>query len=201
MIDSLEMMRSRIEADRTREQLDFTENGYALLTLHRPSNVDDPNTLSKLCNVLIKIAKEMLLIFPVHPRTAKNLKRFGLLERLQHSPFIHLLEPLNYISFMNLVFQCSLVITDSGGIQEETTYLGIPCLTLRSNTERPITITQGTNRLCTTDNLETCFEAVLTQKYPKGKVPDLWDGNTAQRVVESLKNHNTFGCKLYVHNR
>jgi len=201
MIDSLEMMRSRIEADTTREQLDFTENGYALLTLHRPSNVDDSNTLSKLCNVLIKIAKKMLLIFPVHPRTAKNLKRFGLMERLQHSPFIHLLEPLNYISFMNLVFHCSLVITDSGGIQEETTYLGIPCLTLRPNTERPVTITQGTNRLCTTDNLETCFKAVLTQKYPKGKAPDLWDGNTAQRVVESLKNHNTFGCKLHMHNR
>lgn len=95
----MKMMRSCIEADTTREQLDFTENGYALLTLHRPSNVDDPNTLSKLCNILIKIAKKMLLIFPVHPRTAKNLKRFGLLERLQHSPFIHLLKPLNYISF------------------------------------------------------------------------------------------------------
>lgn len=198
MIDSLEMMRSRIEADTTRERLDFTENGYALLTLHRPSNVDDPNTL---CNVLIKIAKKMLLIFPVHPRTAKNLKRFGLLERLQHSPFIHLLEPLNYISFMNLVFHCSLIITDSGGIQEETTYLGIPCLTLRPNTERPITITQGTNRLCTTDNLETCFEAVLTQKYPKGKAPDLWDSNTAQRVVESLKTITHYVCKLYMHNR
>jgi len=187
MIDSLEMVRSRIEADTTHTRFHFTSNGYGLLTLHRPSNVDDPNTLSTLCETLIRIAEKMPLVFPVHPRTTKNLKRFGLLERLQCSPFVNLLEPLNYISFMNLVFHCSLVITDSGGIQEETTYLGIPCLTLRPNTERPITIVQGTNRLCTPDNLETCFEAVLTQKYPKGKIPDLWDGNTAQRVVESLK--------------
>lgn len=120
-------------------------------------------------------------------RTARNLERFGLAEGLQSLSSIRLLDPLNYTSFMNLVFHASIVITDSGGIQEETTYLGIPCLTLRPNTERPITIEQGTNRLCTPDNLESRFQSVFTQKFPKGKIPDMWDGCTAKRVVDSLK--------------
>ncbi|MCK4787021.1 MAG: UDP-N-acetyl glucosamine 2-epimerase [Desulfobacteraceae bacterium] len=187
MIDSLEMMRSRIEEDATFQRLGLSGRRYGLLTLHRPSNVDDPEILGNLCRALARISEKLPLVFPVHPRTTKNLERFGLADNLHRKPSIHLLEPLNYISFMNLVFHASLVITDSGGVQEETTYLGIPCLTLRPNTERPITIEQGTNRLCTPSNLEDRFETVFTKKYQKGKVPDMWDGHTAIRVVDSLK--------------
>jgi UDP-N-acetylglucosamine 2-epimerase (non-hydrolysing) len=188
MIDSLEMMRSRIEEDATFQRLGLSEHQYGLLTLHRPSNVDDPNILGDLCRILIRISEKMPLVFPVHPRTAKNLERFGLAKALQSSASIHLLEPLNYISFMNLVFHSSIVVTDSGGVQEETTYLGIPCLTLRPNTERPITVEQGTNRLCTPSNLEDRFETLFTKKYQIGKAPHMWDGHTAKRVVDSLQD-------------
>ncbi|MCU7797226.1 MAG: UDP-N-acetylglucosamine 2-epimerase (non-hydrolyzing) [Candidatus Thiodiazotropha sp. (ex Myrtea spinifera)] len=187
MIDSLEMMRETIEATPVFEQHGVSQGEYAVLTLHRPANVDDPVSLKALCNMIIKLSKQMPIIFPVHPRTRKNLENTGLLALLDDKPAIKLLEPQNYISFMNLIFNCRMAVTDSGGLQEETTYLGIPCLTLRPNTERPITITQGTNQLCTLDDIESKIDAVVAGKIGKGSVPDLWDGQTAGRVVASIK--------------
>ncbi|NPV04879.1 MAG: UDP-N-acetylglucosamine 2-epimerase (non-hydrolyzing) [Syntrophaceae bacterium] len=182
MIDSLEMMRPRIMAENAVAKYGLKNGAYGIVTLHRPANVDHPETLGRLCDALKRIAAELPLIFPVHPRTRKNLEAFGLLAGLAASPGIHLDEPLSYIPFMNLVFNCRLAITDSGGIQEETTYLGIPCLTLRPNTERPITVTQGTNRLCTPEGLSTkAQEAIAGVK--KTSAPELWDGKTTERLT------------------
>lgn len=187
MIDSLEMMREAIEATPVYEQFGVEKGNYAVLTLHRPANVDSPESLKSLCDMINHLSKRMPIIFPVHPRTRKNLENTGLINELADKPAIKLLEPQNYISFMNLVFNCRLAVTDSGGLQEETTYLGIPCLTLRPNTERPITITQGTNQLCTLEDVEQKIESVLKGESGKGSVPEMWDGQTAGRVVASIK--------------
>ena len=141
----------------------------------------------KLLNCLVRISKKVPLIFPVHPRTWKNLRDNNLISTVNRDKNLYLEEPLSYIPFMNLVFNCKLVITDSGGLQEETTYLGIPCLTLRANTERPITIQQGTNRLCNLENLKDYVDQILKNINAKTKVPDMWDGHTADRVVESIQ--------------
>lgn len=188
MIDSLEMLRDKIESQNIYSDYGFKKTNYGLVTLHRPSNVDHRDSLSKLCHALVKISKKLPLIFPIHPRTRKNLETFGLLESISDVENLYITGPMNYISFMNLVFFCRLVVTDSGGIQEETTYLGIPCLTMRPNTERPITMTEGTNRLCTLDNLEKWVSNILDANKVKGTIPQLWDGKTAQRVVESIKS-------------
>jgi UDP-N-acetylglucosamine 2-epimerase (non-hydrolysing) len=187
MIDSLEMMREHIEATPVYEQHGVHKGDYAVLTLHRPANVDSPDSLKALCDMINYLSNRMPIIFPVHPRTRKNLENTGLIRELADKPAIKLLEPQNYISFMNLIFNCRLAITDSGGLQEETTYLGIPCLTLRPNTERPITITQGTNQLCTLEDVEEKIDAVLAGNSGKGSVPELWDGRTADRVVASIR--------------
>ena len=187
MIDSLEMMREAIEASPVYEKFGVEKGNYAVLTLHRPANVDSPESLKALCDMIIHLSQRMPIIFPVHPRTRKNLENTGLINELNGKPEIKLLEPQNYISFMNLIFNCRLAITDSGGLQEETTYLGIPCLTLRPNTERPITITQGSNQLCTLEDVEQKIDSVLSGDSGKGSVPDMWDGQTASRVVASIK--------------
>jgi len=187
MIDSLEMLRSKIESETVCKQFDINPRSYGIVTLHRPANVDNPQILASLCRSLNSIAKKIPLIFPVHPRTQKNLDRFGLMPLLNPEDNIKITEPLSYIRFMNLIFNCRLAITDSGGIQEETTYLGIPCLTLRPNTERPVTVTQGTNRLCTLNDLQDQVTAILAGNGPSGTIPDLWDGQTANRVVASIR--------------
>jgi len=188
MIDSLEMMRGSIERLSVHKDYNLEKAKYGLVTLHRPSNVDEPDALAELCEILRTISEKLPLIFPIHPRTRKNLERFELIQKIDATPTIILTDPLNYISFMNLVFNCQVSITDSGGIQEETTYLGIPCLTLRPNTERPVTISQGTNRLCKVDNLEANVDSILKNRCGIGSVPDLWDGRTAERVVQSIKD-------------
>ncbi len=187
MIDSLEMMREHIEATPVYEQFGVTQGDYAVLTLHRPANVDSPVSLKALCDMINHLSTRLPIIFPVHPRTRKNLEQTGLISELADKPAIKLLEPQNYIAFMNLIFNCRLAVTDSGGLQEETTYLGIPCLTLRPNTERPITITQGTNQLCTLQDVEAKIAAALAGDTDQGRVPELWDGHTAERVVASIK--------------
>ncbi len=187
MIDSLEMLRDRIQKEQVNEALGLPRNGYGVVTLHRPSNVDDPVVLERLCGILEALARRIPLAFPIHPRTRKQLERTGLMPRVAACSGLKLLDPLNYIRFMSLIFECRLVITDSGGIQEETTYLGIPCLTLRPNTERPITIEQGTNQLCTLDNVEERVTAALSGSTRRSRVPEWWDGCTAGRVVESIK--------------
>lgn len=188
MIDSLEMLRPKIEDQVVYEEFSVTQGSYGLVTLHRPSNVDDPKILAELSRKLIDIAWETPLIFPVHPRTRKNLIDFGLINNLEKAKGVYIVEPMNYIRFMNLVFNSHFIITDSGGIQEETTYLGIPCLTMRPNTERPITIDQGTNQLCTLENLENRTNDIISGNSKKHSTPELWDGQTADRVVESIKS-------------
>jgi UDP-N-acetylglucosamine 2-epimerase (non-hydrolysing) len=187
MIDSLEMLRSKIEEHAVHRELGLAKSGYGIVTLHRPANVDNPVILQKLCETLNHISRRIPLVFPVHPRTRKNLETTGLLSALSANNQLILLEPQSYIRFMSLVFNCRLVITDSGGIQEETTYLGIPCLTMRPNTERPITIHEGSNQLCRLDEVEQRAEAVLVKAGERRPVPALWDGKTASRVVESIK--------------
>jgi UDP-N-acetylglucosamine 2-epimerase (non-hydrolysing) len=189
MIDSLEMLRDGIEAQSTYSDMGLNSGEFGLVTLHRPSNVDDPNILTNLCTALSRISQKTPLVFPVHPRTRKNIESSGLMPLLEKANQLILSEPINYVRFMNLVFHCRFALTDSGGIQEETTYLGIPCFTLRPNTERPITITAGTNRLCTLDNLEKNIDDVLSSKVSEKPQIEMWDGRTAGRVIQSIKSY------------
>jgi UDP-N-acetylglucosamine 2-epimerase (non-hydrolysing) len=187
MIDSYELMKDKIIAQDTRERLGLEEGAYGIVTLHRPSNVDTHESLSMIVDQLRNVGEQLNLVFAVHPRTRKQLDVFGLFDSLSNASGVQLIEPLGYIEFMNLVKDCRLVITDSGGIQEETTYLGIPCLTCRDTTERPITITQGTNRLVSIPALRACVDRALAGDWATGTRPDLWDGNTAGRCIQSLK--------------
>ncbi len=187
MIDAFEMMRPEIEAREAARRMGLARGSYAVITIHRPANVDDPRTLRAIVDALCRLANRTTLVFPLHPRTRKNLQNAGLLETLETNDAIRLLAPAGYIDFLSLVQGAMLVVTDSGGLQEETTYLGIPCLTLRPNTERPITVTEGTNRLVKVDELEAAVTAILDGYAKQGRRPELWDGRTAERVVASLR--------------
>jgi UDP-N-acetylglucosamine 2-epimerase (non-hydrolysing) len=186
MIDSLVMARKNIEMLDVYSEFGCKKGQYGLVTLHRPSNVDSRDVLMLLCDHLVAISKKIPLIFPVHPRTSGKLKEFGI-DSLDDSENIHLTEPLGYNDFMNLVFNSRLIITDSGGVQEETTFLEIPCLTLRPNTERPVTITQGTNLLCRPKELGKNVDSILEDRFKKGSIPELWDGRTAKRIADLVQ--------------
>jgi len=166
-------------------------NSYALCTIHRPSNVDDVVKLPKLLNLLQDISRKMPIIFPVHPRTKKQLDKISKLK--YNLSKIHFIEPVGYLEFLGLQKSADLVITDSGGIQEETSYLGIPCLTLRPNTERPITITKGTNKLiwnCTNEEILNDVDQIILGKWKKGGKIELWDGNAGIRIAKVLGNQS-----------
>lgn len=190
MIDSFEMLRERIESDDARAANKLEPGQYAMVTLHRPSNVDSADSLTPIVKALVDAARHLTIVFVAHPRTIKGLELTGLKSTLTEFANIKLLEPLPYIQFMNLVTGASCVITDSGGLQEETTYLGIPCLTLRDNTERPVTTSAGTNKLVNARNLAENLKCVLSGKWKSGTVPPLWDGKTAMRAVDCLKRRS-----------
>ncbi len=188
MIDSLVRTISRARELEVFTRYGLEDGGYGVVTLHRPSNVDDPATLEAILRVLAGVG--MPLLFPVHPRTRAVMEKHDLVTRcgLADSD-LKFIEPLGYYEFMNLVAHCRLMLTDSGGLQEETTYLKIPCLTLRPNTERPITIEQGTNELATVESLPGQVERILAGQWKEGTVPDLWDGKTAPRIVRELEEY------------
>jgi UDP-N-acetylglucosamine 2-epimerase (non-hydrolysing) len=186
MIDSYELMRHKIEAAGTRARMGLEGSRYGVVTLHRPSNVDDVTILAELVDALVRVSASLPLVFSVHPRTRKRLDEFGLGARLAAGA-VRLVDPMPYVQFMNLVSGAAAVITDSGGVQEETTYLGIPCLTLRENTERPITVTEGSNRLVKRQQLVELAADAAARRWPTGRKPELWDGRTASRCVAALR--------------
>ncbi len=190
MIDSLVRSVAKARNLKAYEELGLESGQFGVVTLHRPANVDDPDNLTRILNVLTAV--DLPLVFPVHPRTRAVMLKHDLGSRcgLVDSRLI-LADPLGYYDFMNLVLHSRMMLTDSGGLQEETTYLDIPCLTLRPNTERPITITQGTNELATIESLPGQIAMILDGKWKQGSVPDLWDGQTAPRIVAEIEEFLT----------
>ena len=183
MIDTLLKQRSRFAKPEIWDQLKLKEKEYIVMTLHRPANVDQEEQIKSLMDEIIKHSKDVPLIFPVHPRTAKILENL----KISH-PRLHMVEPLGYLEFNYLVERSKAVITDSGGITEETTVMGIPCMTLRDNTERPETITEGTNELLGTDPkaIEPAMKKLFSGTWKTGSIPKLWDGKTAVRIVDKI---------------
>lgn len=188
MIDTLR--RNLDRAIPAAETLGYRPNsGYAVLTLHRPSNVDDRDTLAGLLDAVGRIAARLPVVFPIHPRTRAAAERLGLGARLEQ-PGIRLLPPLGYLEMLGLTREATLVLTDSGGLQEETTALGVPCITLRENTERPVTLTEGTNTLTGADpeKILQCFEDILTSGGKRGRIPEYWDGRASERIAAILRD-------------
>lgn len=188
MIDTLRKLEKKADQSSILTTLDLKAGEYALLTLHRPSNVDDRLILGGIADALAHIASHLPVVCPLHPRTKKKLGEFGLLDRLDRLENFVQIEPEGYLGFVKLMKNARFVITDSGGLQEETTVLGIPCLTLRNNTERPETITQGTNILAGIQKDDIIREAgnILRGKIKKGRIPKYWDGRAAERIAEHL---------------
>ncbi len=188
MIDSLLSTMNVVKKSDVLNKLGLRTREYALMTLHRPSNVDDSRTLTEILGTIAQVSKRIPVVFPCHPRTKNNISRFGLDQVLADCSII-ITEPLGYVDFCRLTYESKFVLTDSGGIQEETTYLQIPCITMRENTERPITVTVGTNLMTGNNRTEIlkAIDAILAGNPKKGAVPDLWDGHTAERIVAILK--------------
>jgi UDP-N-acetylglucosamine 2-epimerase (non-hydrolysing) len=184
MIDSLTHMLPSAMEQWAQWQKRLPAEKFMLVTLHRPSNVDQPEPLGQILAALVEIAAQIPVVFPLHPRTRQRLSTFNL--RLEDQA-ITLLEPLGYLDFLALESHAAVVVTDSGGVQEESTYLGIPCCTLRSNTERPVTISQGTNQLVPVDRLPQTVRQILANPPTATSRPDLWDGQSAQRIVKVIQ--------------
>ncbi|MGB5563598.1 MAG: UDP-N-acetylglucosamine 2-epimerase (non-hydrolyzing), partial [Sedimenticolaceae bacterium] len=191
MIDTLLANRARaVPAGQTLAEIPgFAEDpaGFGVLTLHRPSNVDDPPVLRRLLETLADISERLPLVFPIHPRTRARIADAGLSPLLEQSR-IGLTEPLGYLQLLGLMSEARVVLTDSGGLQEETTALGIPCITLRENTERPVTVSQGTNTIVGTNvkKIRACFDDIMANGGKAGRVPALWDGHAAERIAEVI---------------
>ena len=193
MIDTLLANKARADESGVLNTLDLQPQGYALLTLHRPSNVDVQETFVRILDALEEIQTHLPILFPIHPRTRKRIEEFGLHDRVAALKNFRLIEPLGYLDFLKLMAEAKLMLTDSGGIQEETTILHVPCLTLRDNTERPITAEQGTNVVVGTDTARIIAESrdILNGKVITSRMPDLWDGKAAERMVAVLLNELT----------
>ena len=190
MIDSLIHYEKQAENSQTMDDLGLEKHSYALITLHRPSNVDDKENLEIILDAFSEIAEKIPLIFPMHPRTRKQLSVFGFENKVNKIANLKLIDPIGYLDFLKLEKYAKFVLTDSGGIQEETTVFGVPCLTLRENTERPITIEIGTNQLVELNKnaIVQKTNEIFNGKYKKGSIPPLWDGHTAERIVEVMDN-------------
>ncbi|GMR25349.1 MAG: UDP-N-acetylglucosamine 2-epimerase (non-hydrolyzing) [Ignavibacteria bacterium] len=186
MIDSLIHLLPKTKTSKILESLKIESQNFVLVTLHRPSNVDEKENLIALVNLLNNISSKRKVIFPIHPRTKNNLDAFGILSSLNSD--VILTEPIGYIDFITLIKNCELILTDSGGIQEESTYLGIQCITIRTTTERPVTVEIGTNQLVGDDyaKAEQVVIEVLNGKKKQGEIPEKWDGKTAERISEII---------------
>jgi UDP-N-acetylglucosamine 2-epimerase (non-hydrolysing) len=197
MIDSLLKFLPRARQTHAWEKFGLEHGNYVLVTLHRPSNVDDRSNLANLLQLFGHLAETLPVVFPIHPRTRKMIKEFGL---DQDSPGVQLVDPIGYLEFLAMQEGARLVLTDSGGIQEETTVLEVPCLTLRNNTERPVTVTSGTNRVVGQDiaTIRAACDDVLSQPRARGRQPELWDGRTAGRIVSELVGFLTQRRRLTV---
>ncbi|HWC78286.1 MAG TPA: UDP-N-acetylglucosamine 2-epimerase (non-hydrolyzing) [Blastocatellia bacterium] len=189
MIDTLYRSIERARGSNALERFGLEPGGFCVMTLHRPSNVDRRETLAGILEALDVIQQKLAIVFPVHPRTRARLEEFGLMENASRQKNLILTEPLGYLDFLRLYSDSRLVLTDSGGIQEETTALGIPCLTLRENTERPITVTEGTNCLVGSDPeaIKRAAFSALSGERQAGRVPEFWDGRTAARIVDAIE--------------
>lgn len=194
MIDTLLKHREKAKKSKILKKLNLHKREYCILTLHRPSNVDDKKSFGNVLSILESIGKKIKIVFPAHPRTLKNIEKFGLSKRMKN---LILTKPLGYLDFLHLMDNSRFVLTDSGGIQEETTVLGVPCITLRNNTERPVTVEEGTNLLVSTDKAKI-IEAnnkILNRVNIKNKIPELWDGRAAKRIVAILIKNFTQNTK------
>lgn len=198
MIDSLvaqlpkarntELKFNLLNQDRTIQLgVDFNVGKYGVLTFHRPGNVDEKESLANLVQLWGQISEQIPLVFPVHPRTYKNILQFGLQPIIDKYPNLFFIDPLGYLQFIHLVSKSGFALTDSGGIQEETTYLNIPCLTVRPNTERPVTVWEGSNKLIKLDEIVSEVKLIIEGKGKQGTTPKYWDGKTAMRIVEMIE--------------
>jgi len=190
MIDTLMHSLKRAEKLPTVSDLGLTPKQYGVVTLHRPSNVDDADTLRAILGVLVEISQDLPFVFPVHPRTASRIESFGLQSVLSEAPGITVLPPQGYLEFLALTSSSKVIVTDSGGLQEESTALSIPCLTMRDTTERPITVSEGSSTLVGNDAnlLQQQLRLVLNDGYDSGRCPDLWDGKAARRIADALSS-------------
>jgi UDP-N-acetylglucosamine 2-epimerase (non-hydrolysing) len=190
MIDAIVAFDEQIRQSNSCLKLGMKPHTFALMTMHRPSTVDMDEGLQLLTGLLESVCEKLPVVFPIHPRTKKNLEKFSRWKKISGISNLVLTESLGYFDFQNLISNCKLVLTDSGGIQEETTFRKIPCLTLRQNTERPVTVTEGTNTLISfsTDDVLTQIDLILAGKYKQGKIPALWDGKATERILEALRN-------------
>tara|TARA_B100000459_G_scaffold147309_1_gene116377 strand:+ start:1074 stop:2192 length:1119 start_codon:yes stop_codon:yes gene_type:complete len=186
MIDTLSSMIQTVRRSDFLNEIKFVNDQHVVITLHRPSNVDDESQLNLLLDEIQTVSGEFDIIWPIHPRTKARILSLDRFDELTKNPAIHITKPLGYIDFMKCIDESRMVITDSGGIQEETTWLGVPCITLRPNTERPITITEGTNVLSQPSSLHREIQRILSEPRRAEVAIDLWDGKTAERCVESL---------------
>lgn len=191
MIDTLRRHLERAKESGIHERLEIEPGGYGLITLHRPATVDHRETLAGVFNAFEKIQQRMPLIFCMHPRTRKQARALGLLDRLEALPHMQITPPLGYLEFLHLMSAAAVVMTDSGGMQEETTILGVPCLTLRDNTERPITLSHGTSRLVGTrpESIIDAFDQIGAGHRPPKEPPPLWDGQAARRIADCIHQH------------
>lgn len=189
MIDTMLAFDEEIDESLILKKLDLKSKQFILMTMHRPATVDSLEGLQMLLHLLISIPNELKIVFPIHPRTIKNLERLKLLDQFRKLPGLILTDPLDYFSFQKLIKECKFILTDSGGIQEESTQRLVPCLTLRPNTERPVTVTTGTNTLVNFDVEEILkyINQIQNGTYKKGNIPPLWDGKATMRVLDKLK--------------